>query len=178
MSDETGNGTNGRSERLARLESGMAGLTSMVTSLAAKVDQLADSRKTPWNTLASWAGVILVIGGFGSSVIHRALTDKISGVQSQVADSEKLSETRHDSQAEHIRLLNERLSVIRGEVDTVIAGLQRTETQLKNKSDLTNTAVEDLRNWVSEHHYAIHGRHLPPKVVWPVVGHDIGGHVR
>lgn len=181
----------GTDERLARLESEMHSLASnfasyqqstaaSIQALANKIDSIVSGQKTPWNTLASWAAVLLVIIGIGGNLVHSTLSDQITLARGDAATAERMSSERHQAQAELLSTFNDRLSLLRGEFDTQsstnTAKLQRVETQLAGLSNIVNLSDNELWRMISEHHYAITKHHLPDRMVWPTVGRDVGAH--
>lgn len=171
---------NGVDERLARLESNMHSLSENLAALAAQVSRIVDGQRTPWNTLASWSGVLLVIIGIGGSLVHNTLADRISLAREEARSTERLSDARHEGQQALLQNAIDRQAALRGEFDamasTNAAKLQRVETQLAALSNFSNLGQSELRGWVSEHHARLTGRELPPRQVWPTVGRDVGSH--
>lgn len=85
-------------ERVAKLETAQKGLASDLQRLADSIislgsdmrssmdslqQQIVDQNKTPWATLASWAGVVLIIWGLITASYVRDLHDLEAQVESQ-----------------------------------------------------------------------------------------------
>lgn len=162
-------------ERLARLEQDMQGLTGAVRALAVKVDALADTQRTPWNTLIAVAGLLLTLVAMVGSAAGYVLNEKINAIQD-------MGTVQVQAVANAATVNSDRISAVRADHDSLLAStsskLQRVETQLFALSNIAAIQAENNRNWISEHHQHLYGRPLPDKKVWPIVGQDRGAHER